>query len=109
MSDRYDPADKFSLSAADAILSQCVYCEHWTRGSTACKAFLSVIPAEILANQHDHREPWLDPSTGEPGDTGFDDAGSILFKPKPDVPPAALARLHAFIADQAKSQNRPRT
>jgi hypothetical protein len=44
-----------------------------------CAAFHGAIPAEILANEVDHRKPRIDPETGKPGDEGVLLAGSITF------------------------------
>ena len=43
--------------------SQCDICSHRREGDT-CEAFPGGIPAEILSNEHDHREPY-------PGDGGY--------------------------------------
>lgn len=63
------------------VRPQCMSCKHWGgwRGpiGTECPAFPdSLIPAAIIGNEHDHREPY-------PGDHG------IRFEPieKPEVKP----------------------
>lgn len=94
---RPEQPDKFTLSASDAVLTQCVYCRHWFPGSTACEAFPGSIPAEILANDFDHSRPWIDPQTGEAGDQGVPLAGPILFEPRPGTDPGVLHRLRKFL------------
>lgn len=75
---------------------QCWLCKHYTRDDSpfaTCKAFPSQIPAEIRANRIDHRKPWIDPMTGEPGDVGMGEK-SITFEPADDAPPHMLANLY---------------
>lgn len=79
------------------VPSQCNLCRHRsTRTPYACAAFPGAIPSEIRLNRHDHRRPWLDPETGEPGDEGMPLVGSILFEPRDDAAPEALERLRAY-------------
>lgn len=89
--------DKFGWDLGEMVLSQCAYCKHLSvmPNVNACAAFPGMIPAEFLRNESDHRRPWIDPRTGEPGDQGVPLAGSILFAPRPDVPADVLARLYA--------------
>lgn len=83
------------LDSWDVAASQCMLCRHRPPNAlAACAAFPGRIPDEIRFNDHDHRRPWIDPETGEPGDEGIALAGSILFEPRGDVAPAALARLY---------------
>ncbi len=83
----------------EGVGSQCLLCRRRAPGSlTACEAFPGAIPAEIRLNIHDHREPWIDPETGEPGDRGIPLRGSLLFAPRPDVAPEALANLYRYFA-----------
>jgi hypothetical protein len=89
--------DKF-VRGADVVLTQCVYCKHIVKGPVpVCSACPGSIPPEILSNDVDHRRPWLDPATGQPGDEGGPLAGSILFEPRPEIPPAALATLFRYL------------
>jgi len=86
--------EKFVYQGDDLILSQCAYCARLGEGPAAvCAAFPGSIPAEILSNDYDHRKPWIDPKTGQPGDQGVALAGSITFEPKPTVRREALKRL----------------
>ncbi len=87
--------DKFEWSGDEMVLTQCAYCRHLAEDASVlqCAAFPSSIPADISANRHDHRKPWIDPETGEPGDRGMALKGSILFEPRPDVPEGVLDRL----------------
>jgi hypothetical protein len=87
--------DKFGWSADDLVFGQCAYCRHLAAGPTAvCTAFPGQIPPEILQNHFDHRHPWIDHATGQPGDQGVALAGSILFEPKPSMKPQALEALY---------------
>jgi hypothetical protein len=92
-------SDKFVYQGDEFVLSQCAYCRHLDRSSPAaiCAAFPALIPAGILSNDQDHRKPWIDPATGEPGDLGTALAGSILFEPADAVRPEALDRLHRHL------------
>jgi hypothetical protein len=86
--------DRFSWGA-DTLLSQCVLCKHAAPGpAPVCAAFPGQIPAGILGNKVDHRQPWIDPATGEPGDEGMADAGSITFEPRPGINPTTLEVLY---------------
>ena len=42
-----------------------------------------------MANEFDHRKPWIDPKTGRPGDEGVLLAGSILFEFDANIMPEA--------------------
>ena len=44
-------------------VSQCTFCAHRSPDGTACKAFPTGIPVELLYNEHDHRMEF-------PGDNG---------------------------------------
>lgn len=78
--------------------SQCSLCANRPRDVLfACAAFPGLIPEEIRLNHHDHRQPWIDPDTGEPGDGGIALAGSILFEPRDDADPGALKDLYDFL------------
>jgi hypothetical protein len=93
-----DGSDKFVYEGDDFVVSQCAYCRHLLPGPAAvCSAFPSSIPAEILANDFDHRQPWIDPATGQVGDQGVALKGSILFEPKPAVPEPALDALYRVL------------
>jgi hypothetical protein len=90
--------DKFVWNASNVVVSQCMLCKHTSPEPYAvCSAFPGSIPPEILANQVDHRKPWIDATTGQPGDEGVPLAGSILFEPRPGVNPVALARLYEVL------------
>lgn len=72
--------DKFAESQG-MTLSQCISCIHLDDGKEwNCKAFPVGIPAEIQANEFDHRREHV-------GDHG------VRFEPKAEVDPAYLARL----------------
>lgn len=47
-----------------AVRPQCLRCRHYVRGTRTCPAFPDRIPGPIMANEHDHREPY-------PGDHGI--------------------------------------
>jgi hypothetical protein len=97
----FDDLDDNKFVWDDSIaMTQCVYCKYLVAGH-GCAAFPGGIPDEIFANEYDHRRPWIDPDTGEPGDEGVPLAGSILFEPRPDVPAAALKTLYLHL-DQLK-------
>jgi hypothetical protein len=84
------------LDTWDVTAPQCMLCKHRPPNVLfACAAFPGLIPEEIRRNDHDHRQPWIDPDTGQPGDEGIALAGSILFEPKDDAAPEALERLYA--------------
>jgi hypothetical protein len=88
-------SDKFVYSGGDFVASQCAYCKHLAPGrAAACAAFPSAIPDEVLHNEVDHRRPWIDPATGEPGDMGVPLERSITFEPRGGVTPDALAALY---------------
>jgi hypothetical protein len=89
--------DKFKWQAGSAVMSQCWICDHLTRDSplAVCAAFPGGIPVRILTNEEDHRVPWIDPRTGQPGDRGGGALkGSILFTPRPGVEPDAVDRVN---------------
>jgi len=89
--------DQFTWGA-DTLLTQCLLCRHLGPGPAAvCAAFPGSIPPEIMSNDVDHRKPWLDPKTGEPGDQGVALAGSITFAPRPGINPVTLNRLYAHL------------
>lgn len=91
-------SDKFTWGPGDVVLSQCAYCKHLADGPAAvCAAFPGAIPADILANETDHRKPWIDPDTGEPGDMGIPLERSIIFEPREGIHPAALAALYRHL------------
>lgn len=93
--------DKFFETGEGMIAGQCAYCRHLARGAAvACTAFPTAIPDAILQNRHDHRRPWIDPETGQPGDEGIPLDGSILFDPKPTVPGKVLERLYRLLDRQ---------
>ncbi len=94
--------DRFAWGS-DTLLSQCLVCKHAPSGVLACKAFLGGIPDAIITNNFDHRKPWIDPTTGEAGDQGFDLEGSILFEPKPGINPITLSVLYRHLDGLAKS------
>lgn len=97
MSQATATGDKFAWGA-ETVLSQCVYCKHLSTGpNPACKAFPGAIPPEILANEFDHRKPWIDPDTGQPGDQGMDLTGSITFEFAAAITPTARAALTRFL------------
>lgn len=90
-------SDKFAWGA-DVALSQCAYCRHLGPGAVPiCSAFPGAIPPAILANEADHRGPWIDPETGEPGDMGIPLERSITFEPRPGVKSEALATLYRHL------------
>lgn len=79
--------------------SQCMLCRRRVPGTLdVCEAFPGAIPEAIRLNLHDHREPWIDPDTGEPGDEGVPLAGSLLFEPRADAAPEALANLARYFS-----------
>ena len=85
------------VSPGDMVPSQCLVCRRLSKRSPlVCAAFPGLIPAEIRLNAHDHRKPWIDPESGEPGDQGMPLAGSILFEPRADAAPEALAAVAAY-------------
>ncbi len=92
-----DATDRMTWGS-EAVLSQCLYCKHLAAGPAfACSAFPSVIPPEIVANEVDHREPWIDPATGAAGDKGVPDVASITFEPRSNVPAPALISLFNYL------------
>jgi hypothetical protein len=89
---------KFSWDPGDVVVSQCAVCRRLAPGPAAvCSAFPGAIPAEILSNDVDHRKPYLDPSTGQPGDMGVPLTGSITFLPRADVDTRVLATLYRHL------------
>jgi hypothetical protein len=91
--------EKFDVKPGDFVASQCILCKHRPDGLVGvCAAFPGRIPDTIRVNVHDHRTPWIDPESGEPGDQGIALAGSILFEPRPDAPREALERLARHFA-----------
>jgi len=64
--------------------SQCSFCRHWL-GRKTCAAFPDGVPAAILDNEHDHREPFA-------GDNG------IRFEAKPGREAAAAENWRRAIA-----------
>lgn len=89
--------DRFT-SGEGLIVSQCVYCTR--RGETSgqiCTAFPGGIPDEILTNDYDHREPWIDPATNKPGDVGLTGDDSLLFDPLETTPEDVLEGLYAVL------------
>jgi hypothetical protein len=81
------------------VWSQCSYCSRKgeRQDVATCTAFPGGIPQIFLSNRADHRVPWIDPATGEPGDTGARGTAtdpSILFDPRPGVSPDVLADLY---------------
>lgn len=78
------------------VWSQCVYCSRMGESMkvSCCTAFPGRIPQVILSNEADHRKVWIDPATGQPGDTGVRGDESLLFDPKPGVDPDVLDRLY---------------
>ena len=82
------------------MLSQCLLCKHAVRGPEAvCSAFPGQIPPEILANEFDHRKPWIDQQTGQPGDRGIPLERSITFEVRDGVNPLTLTRLYRYLDD----------
>lgn len=50
--------DRFILMDTSGVeVSQCVRCRHF-RPDGLCEAFPEGVPDEILANEHDHRQPY---------------------------------------------------
>jgi hypothetical protein len=68
-----------------------------TTHTAACAAFPGSIPPEILYTDYDHRRPWIDPQTGEPGDRGAPLRGSITFTPRSGVTATALDQLYRHL------------
>lgn len=89
-----DHSDKFTWEPGDVVLPQCTACRHFGGGTAPyCVAFPGGIPWTILRNQEDHRKPWIEPETGEPGDMGVALERSITFEPREDVHPEVLAAI----------------
>jgi hypothetical protein len=89
--------DKFTWGD-DVLLSQCLLCHHAADGPDAiCAAFPGQIPADILGNDVDHRKPWIDSETGQPGDTGIALHGSITFAAREGVNPITLGILYQHL------------
>lgn len=78
-------SDKFVWGPGDLVPSQCALCARFsTRADlpgTTCAAFPGFIPAEILGNRFDHRNP-------------HPDDGGLQFVPVESAPPDALDRLY---------------
>jgi hypothetical protein len=83
-----DRGERFMMHGPSTVLSQCCYCRHMVPGEiwSACPAFPSGLPLDVLGNETDHRQ--LHPG-GQVGDT--------VFEPRPAVPPATLARLYLML------------
>jgi hypothetical protein len=83
---------------ADTVVTQCLLCKHTAKGpQPVCAAFPGSIPPKILSNDFDHRRPWIDPATGEPGDRGVPDKASILFEPEDGINSRSLAALYRHL------------
>ncbi len=49
------------IEASDIRHHQCIYCRHLLEGrKQSCAAFPSGIPAAIVDEKHDHRQPYPD-------------------------------------------------
>ena len=74
----------------------CSLCRHLSGfpGATVCAAFPGGIPDAIVQFRFDHRRPWIDPETGQPGDQGIPLNGPITFEPAEGVRLSALAALY---------------
>jgi hypothetical protein len=83
----------------DPLPSQCLLCDHRDLGETGafCRAFTSIIPLAIQLNRFDHRKPWIDPDTGQPGDTGVSGERSITFQPLSGVYAHLLKALYRHL------------
>jgi hypothetical protein len=79
----YDGSGKFTWSAGDVAMTQCVYCRHLVTGAfgAGCRAFPGGIPQEIVANDFDHRRPH--PDEVEP----------VHFEPRHSLDPISLQTL----------------
>jgi len=71
-------------------VSQCTFCAHRSPDGTACKAFPSGIPVELLYNEHDHRMEF-------PGDKGVRYQPIILGRA--GLPPAKIRPSAEFELD----------
>lgn len=82
-----DRSDKFTLSPAGTVLTQCVYCKHLISGpfGAGCGAFPSAIPEEIVTNRFDHRRPHPD------------EIDPYRFTPRDDLPPVVLKHITAAL------------
>lgn len=90
--------DKFTWGAGDVVVTQCTLCKHrGTLDPWQCAAFPAGIPDKIRTNNYDHRKPWIDPRTGEPGDEGIPLDGSITFEPADGVSEETLAALYRHL------------
>lgn len=71
-------------------LPQCIFCRHYRKGAEGptCSAFPDGIPAVMLRNDHDHREPYR-------GDNG------IRFEPID----AESGRIVAELFDDSEAQS----
>lgn len=98
-------SDKFIETGEGVIVSQCAYCKHLSSdpSSAICTAFPGQIPAEILANDYDHRQPWIDPRTGQPGDQGIALSGSITLEFRDDVTPDVRSRVAERLDDTSET------
>jgi hypothetical protein len=68
-----------------------------------CAAFHGAVPLAIVQNAYDHRTQWIDPDTGEPGDTGVRGGASLLFEPRASVPRDMLNHLYDVLDRAAHS------
>jgi hypothetical protein len=81
--DEPDRANRFTVDPSGVVVCQCLYCDQYTIPfHGVCRAFPSVVPLEILANEFDHRKP-------HEGDQGFQ------FKPRDGVTEDDLTALYA--------------
>lgn len=97
-------AGKFMMdSGGPLVVTQCAYCARLSRVTDmqVCQAFPGGIPDAILMNEADHRKPWPDPATGEPGDVGVSGYESLTFVPREGLAADTLALLYAEL-DQVK-------
>jgi len=90
---------RYTWDFSEVIISQCAYCVRLstTAEYASGEAFHGTIPEPVLMNRHDHRTPWIDPATGQRGDTGARGDHSLLFEPKPTVPRVVLDRLYKVL------------
>ena len=49
--------ERLRTEGGNLIISQCAFCARKAAGSSSCAAFPGGIPAAILSNQLDHRQP----------------------------------------------------
>jgi hypothetical protein len=74
-------------------VSQCTFCAHRSPDGTACKAFPTGIPVELLYNEHDHRMEF-------PGDNGVRYQPIILGRaglPSSKIRPDAESKLDTAV------------